>query len=315
MIAFQTPPPIEDLSELSWKRVEQGLQEKLDRLDTSGTIEDAQQGPRVWPWMVGGALAVAAATLFVVQRGTQENTAQVAKNTSEIRTQESNTSLVVDGAQLDVRPHTDLSVKQNGAALAFHLRHGSVLFDVAPRDPQSPASIDSGEVRLEFVSSTFSVSRSEGLTQVTVYEGLVVVLHSGQRDLIHAGEQWPTTDHPPSKEHHDAVAVSKAPKKNQEHDSSHRAIAKIAQPTTRQLFEQAAAQERSNPSKALRLYRQAAMGSGPWAPNALYAEARLQLSQGHASAAKALLEKYSDTYPSGANAADVASLLSTMKTK
>ena len=52
-----------------------------------------------------------------------------------------------------------------------------------------------------------------------------------------------------------------------------------------------------------------ASGSGPWAANALFAEARLSAERGQREAARALLSAYLNRFPDGRNAADARALL------
>ena len=74
-------------------------------------------------------------------------------------------------------------------------------------------------------------------------------------------------------------------------------------------FNRAARLESKNPRAALAIYRDLARGKGPWAANALYAQARLELELGHSERAKRLLERYLERHPRGLNAPDVRELL------
>jgi hypothetical protein len=81
----------------------------------------------------------------------------------------------------------------------------------------------------------------------------------------------------------------------------------------RERFESAAALEVRDPLAAARIYRELASGSGPWAANALFAEARLSAERGPREAARALLSAYLDRFPGGPNAADARALLIRLK--
>ena len=81
----------------------------------------------------------------------------------------------------------------------------------------------------------------------------------------------------------------------------------------RERFESAAALEVRDPLVAARIYRELASGSGPWAANALFAEARLWAERGQREAARALLSAYLDRFPGGPNAADARALLIRLK--
>ena len=81
----------------------------------------------------------------------------------------------------------------------------------------------------------------------------------------------------------------------------------------RERFESAAALEVRDPLAAFRIYRELASGSGPWAANALFAEARLSAERGQRDAAYALLSAYLERFPNGANAADARALVDRLK--
>jgi hypothetical protein len=77
----------------------------------------------------------------------------------------------------------------------------------------------------------------------------------------------------------------------------------------RQRFELAAGLEVREPAAALRLYQELASGSGPWAANARFAQARLSAERGQRDAARVLLADYLQRFPRGPNAEDARALL------
>jgi hypothetical protein len=81
----------------------------------------------------------------------------------------------------------------------------------------------------------------------------------------------------------------------------------------RERFQSASALEVRDPLAAARIYRELASGSGPWAANALFAEARLSAERGQREAARALLAAYLDRFPGGPNADDARALLIRLK--
>ncbi len=86
-----------------------------------------------------------------------------------------------------------------------------------------------------------------------------------------------------------------------------------APPSPRQLYEQAAQLERSDPSRALGIYRQLAAAGGAWGMNALFAQGRLEADRGNRGEARRLLNEYLSRYPRGPNAADARALLDRLK--
>ncbi len=308
MTVFPQPPPIEDLSELSWKRVEQRLEEGLVDLGVveSGIVESASERQAIptkrWTWAVGScALAAAAIAFFAIATHEEPLKSVASANISEIATQESSTEFSVDGARLEVAPHSKVTIEQEGKRLEFHLQQGRLHLRVAPRDHQDPVIVIVGEVHIEVVGTEFAVYRNAESPLVIVYEGVVAVSTRGTRELVKAGQRWPT----------EVLETKQAPPLTVK---GPKVIAKTkhktsVQPTTRQLFEQAALKESIAPQEALRLYKRASRGRGPWAANALYAQARLQLAQGRQEIAHRLLTRYVATYPSGLNTADARALL------
>ncbi len=77
----------------------------------------------------------------------------------------------------------------------------------------------------------------------------------------------------------------------------------------RERFEAAAGLELRDPAAAFRIYRELAGGSGPWAANALFAQARLSAERGQREAARGLLAGYLERFPRGPNADDARALL------
>jgi TolA-binding protein len=130
----------------------------------------------------------------------------------------------------------------------------------------------------------------------------VAVSRGNSRDLVRAGERWPAAKVP--------AAVASVAKLDAGPDNAptvrHPAPAHVE---PRELFEQAAAKEHSAPSEALRLYRRAARVGGPWAANALFAQARLLLAQGDLRKAKSILLRYVKRFPAGPNVTDARELL------
>jgi hypothetical protein len=80
-------------------------------------------------------------------------------------------------------------------------------------------------------------------------------------------------------------------------------------PTAKQRYEQAERLEATDPAQAITLYQALAREGGPWAPTALFAQARLELDRGQRARAEALLHTYLRRYPTGANAAMARRLL------
>lgn len=90
-------------------------------------------------------------------------------------------------------------------------------------------------------------------------------------------------------------------------------VAPPVAPASQQAFEAAARIERSNPAAAAAAYGELADGATAWAPNALFALARLEADRGHRAEAVRLFDAYLARYPRGINAADARELLRRMQ--
>ncbi len=305
--SFQTPPPIEDLSEISWKRVEQGLMNALDSAPAPQVASTSLRRTRVVGALALACMTVAAGGFLVVSRP-DRNSDEVAvsiQSTSEISTQDSPTSIVLRGASLEVHSHSDVAIEQLGDNLAIQIDEGGITMHVEPRDHEAPVTVSAGNVQIEVVGTTFSVYREMSQTHVVVAEGIVAVSHGDKRELVRAGEQWPaqtkTTE---------ASAIASSPVQKVDPAEDQELRQAPGKPVdARALFEQAAAKEHSAPTEALQLYRRAAKTRGPWGANALFAQARLLLAQSKTNKAKTLLQRYLRRFPSGPNVADAQSLL------
>jgi hypothetical protein len=91
--------------------------------------------------------------------------------------------------------------------------------------------------------------------------------------------------------------------------TSARQVTAAAVPPSSALFDEAARLERSQPDQAAAIYRRLASSDTPWAPNALFALARLEADRGHRADAVRLLQAYLARYPRGINSEDARDLL------
>jgi hypothetical protein len=86
-----------------------------------------------------------------------------------------------------------------------------------------------------------------------------------------------------------------------------------ATPSAQSRYEAAARIERSDPTRALRIYTGLAGGSDAWAQDALYAAGRLQADRGARTDAVRLLEEYLRRFPRGSNAQDARTLRESLR--
>jgi ferric-dicitrate binding protein FerR (iron transport regulator) len=309
MNQFESPTEVEELSELSWKRIEQRVFQGIDQgLADPQPVQNssrAERRPRAVLWLASAGAIAAAAALFVVTRPAPSQTAgeaQAVAQRSRVVTQSTSSEILVGDAEIELAPESVIWIDRAGEELALTLDDGGVRLKVAPRQGRAPVSVHAGKVRIEVIGTEFGVYRSADRTDVEVFEGIVSVVADGKRTRVSAGESWSSAD--------GAEATPKKRKKRRRAKKDKPSLVddKPA-PTARELFEQAAALESSAPEAAVALYKQVAGGQGAWAANALYAQGRLEHARGKTAAASAILRRYLNRYPQGANAQDAQELL------
>lgn len=307
MKPFQQSPNVEPLSELSWKRVEHGIFEKLDAAP-SYELGPTPTGRK--PWVLGAGLVMAAAAVVLFfslpagdkampQQASVHNTVQ----RSHVVTQASASEVTVGDASIEVEPRSAIWIDNSDDAIEVTLERGGVRLKVAPREDRDPVRVHAGNVRVEVVGTEFGVFRSAETTQVVVYEGVVSVIADGKRSRVSAGQTWPAVKTKQEQTRRNKRRHAKKTKSDEQDQATETA------PSQRELYENAAQLESSAPDAAIALYRQLARGQGSWAANALFAQARLEMSRGNEDESRVLLDRYVRKYPRGSNLQDAHELL------
>ncbi len=311
------PSFVEPLSRQAWERVETRLFERLGRGEHLPSANVSVRGPapvRIW---IGAAALVLTGTVLLwlvldtlhhvdtLHRAAPVATAplapapmaahapvvapapRTASEVTRIVTTSAETRTTLGDAALTLAADSDVRVRGNDSeGWLIELERGEVECEVAPRRGRAAFVVQAGETRVSVVGTRFSVRRAGDSVSVSVREGHVQV-ESGKRvALLGPGERWP-------------AASAEPPARASRHGS----------PSARTRFERAARLEASEPEKALRIYAELARARGPWAANALYAQARLESERGQRERARALLQRYLARYPKGVNAQDVRALL------
>jgi hypothetical protein len=306
-------PPLEPLSRPAWERVEAGVFARLDRGEHLVPSVDDRR-PRLRrqrsAWALAGAFAAAASVALWLGVGSEEGAAPSARpavvearavpaHEARIVSTEAPTQTMLGESLVVLAAHSDVSVSgSDGAGWRVRLEAGQVDCQVAPRQGRPPFVVQAGATQVTVVGTRFSVTRSGEQARVAVTEGHVQVDSADSHVLLGPGESWPRSE--PS------VALPRAAEAGSPGDTR---AALEATPRAPQRFDRAARLESKKPQAALAIYRDLARGKGPWAANALYAEARLELELGHQQRAERLLRLYLVRYPEGLNAADVRKLL------
>jgi hypothetical protein len=193
--------------------------------------------------------------------------------------------------------------------------------------------VQAGEVRVEVVGTRFRVTRQGESARVAVQEGVVRVSARGQTVAVAAGESWPKAAAPvaPALPVLDQVPLEQLPlEPASEAEARPRGVRPPARltpvepsspekppapeaATEQHQFEAATRLERSEPGRAVQLYRGLENGAGSWAMNALFAHGRLEAARGNRAEARRILSQYLERFPQGGNAQDARMLLGRLK--
>jgi hypothetical protein len=317
--------PVEELPDVSWQRIERKLFSRLaSEAAAGGPAPAPARTPRRRRWLVAGGLAAAAAAVLAVLvlrgggdgDGDGDDTAAIRspvepRAPQRIATTEAPSAVSVGDVSLEIAPHSALLVDEDrDRALLFVLERGEATFRVAPVGDRPPIVVQAGDVRIEVIGTAFAVSRQGDSARVLVYEGVVSLLHRGERTRVTAGSVWPEAPvAPPTVQ--PSAPPPPAAKRMKQPPAERRPDAPLAAPplTDKDRYRRAQELEQKAPERARALYRELVGRGGAWAPMALYAHALLEDRLGDPRAARRLLEQYLSRYPDGLNAADARELL------
>lgn len=334
---------VEPLSEQRWAKIERAVLLSL-KPETQNPVE-FERLPRLgvvgyrW-WVIAAALTALCVTAVAALR---LNAPSVASPPSRIITGAAASHLALSGVSLDIDPQSAVVVdNESRQGLLIVLDRGSIVCEAAPRSPDAPLIVQAGAMRVRVVGTRFSVTRVGDSAQVKVSHGTVEVSVLGHSRRVHAGEVWPSTL-PAAEPSADSEAVAgpvdsaaaaatgtasavastharasspqrrTAPEKSTVSSAERATDADQKRRSRQAVFEQAAALERSDPTRASDLYRSLEAGGDSWSRNALYARGRLSASRGNVGEARALLSRYLERFPRGSNAEDARTVLQRLK--
>jgi len=326
---------VEPLSQKAWERVEARVFERLDRGELLLPRPTATRAVASAPLWIGAAALLAAASVLLWWRfeaapllaehaakvGLQASAAPLATpaapgnlaaapaDGTRIVTSTAPAQTSLGEAELTLAAHSDLRFSGSDAAgWLLRLDAGQVDCQVAPRNGRPAFVVEAGTTRVTVVGTRFTVSREGELAHVSVREGHVRVTSGALELSLGPGESWPAA--PAAADPAPPQPRAKARPRPHAGTASRALHARTAQPSAaRERFEEATRLEASDPEAALALYGALARERGPWAANALYAQARLEFERGAVSRARPLLLRYLKHHPRGVNVSDVRTLL------
>jgi hypothetical protein len=328
---------VEPLSEQRWSKIERSLFARLER-EVVALPDFAKPSQRTFRrWHVAAAVFAAAGTLLAAIFLLRPNQPAGAEMPSRITTGADTSHLALPGLAVDVEPESAVVVgPETPQGMLIVVDRGGIVCDVAPRPTGAPLIVQAGGARVRVLGTRFSVTREGESARVAVAHGVVEVSAHGRSVRVHAGEEWPSVEEASSSEsgvdtpprppasartaaepqqRSAAPAERRTPAPLPSAVSPTPPVAEEAKPTSspQSVFEQAAALERRDPSRASQLYGTLESGSDSWAKNALYARAQLEASRGNHGKARQLLERYLQRFPRGENAEDARAVLQRLR--
>lgn len=299
---------VEPLSDARWRRVDDAV---MSAVDAGPSLRPPAPVPRrAWIRPAAAAVLLAAGLFVYVKWPSSPSPPPIptSQAPSHIETGAGRSFVQLGFASLDVGPASEVTTSGDEAhGMLVVLERGSVDCEVSPRDRRPPFVVQAGNVRVTVVGTHFTVRRDAGGTSILVSHGIVDVAHDGTVTHVAAGEAWPSPVGPTA-----SAAEPEPPPVTPSASlaSSHPVPAPPRAPPSsdQSQYERAASLERTDPVEARAIYLRLSERGGPWAPNALFAAARLASERGHAVEAQRLAKQYLERYPKGPNAEDARRL-------
>lgn len=191
-------PAVDDMSDVSWARVERGV---FARLDGAGTVTSAvatreysKSQRRSWVWFAAPLAAAAAAVLLIVAtRGGNRASGPIAQSEPARVVSGSSPSAVSFGdAHITLDADSALEMVGSGAQPTALLERGAAWFSVAPRGDRPAFEVHAGDMIVRVIGTRFRVARDGERASVSVDHGVVEVRFRGRALRLSDGQSWST---------------------------------------------------------------------------------------------------------------------------
>ena len=309
------PPPVEPVSDVAWSRIERELWTRIDQ-DTRTPSPSKQ---RWWIWLAVPVAAAAVIALVVTTRGHELRVADDAP--ARVVAGDAPSAVSFGDAHIALDARTAVVMASDRHTLL--LENGAAWFTVGPRGDRPAFEVRAGDATVRVIGTRFRVARDGEHVDVGVDHGIVAVDFRGNHVDLIAGQSWsssepgvvaaqPPTPPAPAPTPPDVLIPTPAPANANAH------VTPAQKPSPPECdadclrYQALAKVEASQPALALKGYLELSQGSGKWASVALYAAGRLSADR-HDPRAHTLLTIYLHRFPAGANAKDVALLLTELK--
>lgn len=189
-------PPVEDLSDVAWARVERNVFARI----SDGTITNAAAAREVtserknrWVWLaVPSAAAAAFALAFFSMNGPSEpptidEPSRVVAGSSPSRVSFGDAHVTLDANSAVVMDH------KSGKPTAL-LENGAATFTIATRRDRAPFTVLAGDASIRATSGEFRVAREGERATVSVESGSVEIRFRGHEIRLDAHHTWSSED-------------------------------------------------------------------------------------------------------------------------
>lgn len=187
-------PPVDELSDIAWARVERRLWAELDQAPVTASMSSAPVAPRGrrWSWVAAaGAVAAAAVLAILVYQVSGRSGSHTLSPSSRVVTASAATEVSYGDATITVAPSSAVLMRGEASrGVAIVLERGAATFAVAPRDGRPPFMVQAGAVEVRVIGTRFTVTRSGDDARVDVAHGKVEVVARGHREVLLAGASW-----------------------------------------------------------------------------------------------------------------------------
>ena len=189
------PPPVENLSDVAWARVERNV---LTR--ATGTITNAAAARDVgrerkhgsWFWLAIPAAAAAAFALAFFSMNGPAPSVETAQPSRFVAGASPSTVSLGD-AHITLEANTAVVVDRKAGKPSALLENGGAVFAIAPTG--QPFTVLAGDTVVHSVNATVRVGRDGERAHITVQSGSVEILFHGHEINLGAKQSW-SSDHP-----------------------------------------------------------------------------------------------------------------------
>jgi ferric-dicitrate binding protein FerR (iron transport regulator) len=188
------PPPVDDLSDLSWARVERNTFARIE-----GTVTNAVSSREVrgdsrnkWIWLAVPAAAAAAFGLAFFSMNGSNGVSE--GEPSRVVAGAAPTTMSFGDAHVTLQANTAIVMDQNPAKPTALLENGSAVFAVA-RGERAAFTVLAGDTTLRATTATFTVTRKGEVAELAVETGSVEVRFRGHDLQLAADQRW-TSERP-----------------------------------------------------------------------------------------------------------------------